>query len=272
MVNASTEDWEEYLYIPLWRTIRLEDVQLFVRMLDAGANFVGNGILHDAVRGGLEEFCQLLLARGADVDEHDKYGANDTPLMAAVPFAFGVSMAELLLAAGANVDERNFNDMSALDLAVYEGNVSFVQLIAGRVRDINEYDREGKTVLHYTTSVEIVNELVSAGSDVNGGRDGTPLHYASEGGQVDVMVALLGFGASPNITDERGDTALHVLCYTRAAGFRHAVHKLLEFGADISSLNKNGDTPAQLLNGSTIDMTASSDEVGRVRLLLRAGM
>ncbi len=72
----------------------------------------------------------------------------------------------------------------------------------------------------------------------------TPLHFAAEGGNVDVIRFLLDQGAAVNAKNISGETPLHY-----ATGWCHveAVKLLLERKADVHSKTDEGDTPLHYL-------------------------
>ena len=274
MVGADAEDWGDYLHVPLLRAMKNQNLQAFVRLLDVGAS-VGHEILHFTVLDGLEEFCRVLLDRGADIDEHGDWNFNgDTPLMTAAPLSDGVGKVEILMAAGAKLDGRNKDQMSALDIAVEFDNVPMVRLIAERITNINTQDAEGWTALHYVESVDVVDILVSAGASVDStSNDGhTPLHHVSGRGLVDTVSALLRHGAKYDAASKNGNTPLHEACNAPKNGVYDVVSVLLYAGANEQQKNEDGSMPDMLLDerdAFSRKAGATTEEIDRTRLLLK---
>ncbi|CAB9521794.1 Ankyrin repeat protein [Seminavis robusta] len=69
----------------------------------------------------------------------------------------------------------------------------------------------------------------------------TQLHIAVSRGREKTAVLLLRAGASPNMRDESGDSALHLVC--GPSGRSDLVELLLGHGASINVQNRDGNTP-----------------------------
>ena len=71
----------------------------------------------------------------------------------------------------------------------------------------------------------------------------TPLHYAALQGHADVVTALLEAGASVDAVDKQGDTPLH---YAAGQGHADVARALLEAGASVRAANQQRKTPLHL--------------------------
>lgn len=111
----------------------------------------------------------------------------------------------------ANTEARYHNDNTALILAAYYG------------------------------SLEKVNALLKAGSDVNAKNmyGMTALMYAAECGYADIAKALLEGGADINATNNEGSTALMIAAIHAR---EDAADVLIDAGADAKVKNNNGKT------------------------------
>jgi hypothetical protein len=113
-----------------------------------------------------------------------------------------------------------------------------------------------------------VADVARMGGNVDARDDGgnTPLHLASERGDVNMVETLLKCDADPNSKNSRGDTPMH-----SAVRWDHApvVRALSKWGADERIANDDGKTPldvAREQNGSeTVLRAVSSKRCCRVR-------
>jgi len=72
----------------------------------------------------------------------------------------------------------------------------------------------------------------------------TALHCACSAGHTGVAVQLLEAGASPDMVNHRGETALHAVA--ARSGRVELVQALCSHGATINVVNSEGETPLQL--------------------------
>ena len=99
-----------------------------------------------------------------------------------------------------------------------------------------------KTPLHYACengNMQLVEALVDRGADVNA-RDeiqSTPLHEASFNGHTDVALYLVGLGADVNARTTSQSTPLH---YASFVGHTEVAIALVNMGADVNAIDNNG--------------------------------
>jgi ankyrin repeat protein len=175
---------------------------------------------------------QLLLARGADVNEQDDYGR--TPLMYAAADT-GIETFRFLLDHGANVNIRD-KDGPVLLQVLEGGNFDIVRLLLQHGADVHLSYEDGKTPLMQIAQMgdeEFARELLRRGADINArDKEGkTALHYAAR--DCDLIVGfLLKNGAKVNVRDKEGRTPLKVAL----------ANKCLDghFGVVIAMLRKAG--------------------------------
>ena len=186
----------------------------------------GTTELHLGVRAGDVPFVRGQIARGANVNAKNEYGA--TPMSEAALVA-DVAILRVLLDAGADVESANADGQTALMVVARSGRVEAATLLLARGAKVNAVEGwRGQTALMWAAAQshpEMVRLLIASGADVNarsqvndwarqvtaepravyrpaGGL--TPLMYAAREGCVDCARALLEAGAELNLPDPEG--------------------------------------------------------------------
>lgn len=150
-----------------------------------------------------------------------------------------------LLEAGADVNamDENYN-LSALMVAVAQGNLEIVQALLWAGAEVNARGSSGQTALMNVserTSVEVVKALLAAGAEIDAQDDegDTALIALAAMSNVEALKALLFAGASANTKNNKGETALIV-----AAGrdIIENVKALIDGGANVYERDEEGET------------------------------
>jgi ankyrin repeat protein len=189
-------------------------------------------IIVAAALGWTERVAQIL-----DVDPGQVRAtlSGRTPLHTASARGY-VDIAELLLARGADVNQMNPETMETpLHVAVSQRQWRTARLLAERGADLGSRGRSGLTPLHMALShPRLVRLLLAAGASVNVCDDEgrTPLHHAVEQGDTDSLALLLAHGAKVKVTDKFGWTPLHTACIRRNEA---AADILLANGAEMDA-------------------------------------
>lgn len=214
-----------------------------------------------AVRHGDIDAVRLFLAKGALVNAAAADGT--TPLLMAVVRGH-VEIAELLLAAGADA-KASGTGYTALHWAAGTWESAFS-------RDYRAGDWPRLVGLSGDRRVRMITALLDRGADVNARTTrfvprfgssawkihngaspvgATPFFFAASVGDIDVMKMLLARGADPGIATGDGTTPLMAAAglaveesETRIPESRHleAVRFLIDLGADVKAVNRQGDT------------------------------
>ncbi|KAJ9597346.1 hypothetical protein L9F63_011786 [Diploptera punctata] len=228
-------------------------------------------MLHAAVEYGHLELVQLLVDKGADVNNTSNV-YNATPLMLAAEHGY-MKGAKLLVEHGASVNVRESRGLTALFFAAQNQNYEMVNflspltscdatdinsvicaagcgdmeaaLILVQNQCINSQDKWGNTALFLAACLgkhEVVEFLLEAGADVNyfNKDKRTPLLQAADLGHVMVVESLVEHGASVNTRNSFGDTALLLACQN---GQHEIVEFLLQHMADVDMSGQFNLTP-----------------------------
>jgi uncharacterized protein len=225
------------------------------------------------------ETARLLLAAGANAKIANRYGV--TPLSLAATNR-NAAMAEALLNAGADANAKLPGGDTMLMTAARTGNAEIVRMLLEHGADVNaKGEAYGETALVWAAQenhAEAAQVLIAHGADVNGptnplerskdrfGLEGvltilphgswTPLMYAARQGSLETARLLVDKGASVNLKDPDGSTALVIAIinshYDTAA-------MLTEKGADPNITDAAGMGALY----ATVDMNTLGEVYGR---------
>jgi len=169
--------------------------------------------LHEASMYESAECAKLLLSHGADTKHRTKWG--NTALHLAAREA-NSEVLNLLLQYGSEIDAKTNSPAAetALHLAVVGSCTESVQFLLKAGADVNAEDATGDKPLHRAVrhaSPYSIPLLVAGGTDVNsaGAQGWTPLHIASYYGLDDCAEELVKLGASRDIPDHLGCSAMY---------------------------------------------------------------
>lgn len=186
---ASPEQWKEWLRVPLEHAAADGNVDLFTRLMDAGADSSagwrgcgGRTLLGAAARGKDVTVVSALLEAGAkpDVDVlFQEHAPHQLPRKSAPLHVAAYQGTELaskaLLLAGANPNLRDDYEQTPLHRAASSeewGSVRVLRALLNHGCKVNVRDDEGLTALHLAAGVECnsgdkVRVLLEAGAKVN---------------------------------------------------------------------------------------------------------
>jgi uncharacterized protein len=237
----------------LVRAVRLGDRSAVQALLKGRADVNagdpdGTTPLHWAVHAGDVSLASLLLQAGADVTRANRYGV--TPLHLAAVNG-NTTLAKALVDAGADAKARLPEGETILMTAARTGNPEALTVLLDAGADVEARDSwYGESALIWAAAEnhgEAVRLLVLRGADPDGRsatlaferrRTGqsvlplgswTPLMYAARENAIDAGRALAGSGASLDLTDPDGATALVIAIINAHYDF---AAMLLDAGAD----------------------------------------
>jgi ankyrin repeat protein len=215
--------------------------------------------LHEASRINHHECLNLLLDRGADVNEKT-HPEGWTPLHMASRNNHNECV-NILLNHGASINEKNNRGMTPLHLVSIYGHCcdeTLIKILLNKGADVNEKSDDGSTPLHYISasgnlnSATVIKIFLNNGANINEeNNDGeTPLCMAvTRSGRDDAVTTLLEHGANVNCKLRDGNSLLHYLAmrdYDFGGQFRgcsdNRIKILLKYGANPYQPNNQGQS------------------------------
>lgn len=232
---------------PLCAAIFKKRTTVVSRLEEAGAQ---HDVITSTFLGEKEEVMRLIREDPALVNaefyQHDPH--FDATLLHYAVSGVHVDIVALLIDRGAKV--RPYSDL-LLRFAIWRRNEEILRRLLEAGLDVTQ-----KTLLQgdigNATLVEMLRSF-GARIEIDASENGWPsLVYVcrgDRGGNPQSVQALLDQGADVNITNYKGQTALH--CAAKA-GFVEPVRILLAHGADVNVQDRDGDTPLHAACKSTI--------------------
>ncbi|KAK7074366.1 hypothetical protein SK128_009451 [Halocaridina rubra] len=259
---------------PLHFAARVGKVQIFDMLMVAGADIAaedndGYTPLHVAIAERNENIFRKLyeFAKRKNLNLLDYINATnkrqETPLHFA-SYTGNVKIIKLLVHAGANITAIDKEGNTPLHVAISAKQIDAVQELLNFRKNEKEYlnklltttNNIKKAPLHIaarTGSVKVLKMLIGNGADATAiDEDGyTPLHVAVENNNDDVVDELLKHQENKNenfsdlldVPNNAQKTSLHFAAHT---GNLDIFKRLLEAGADITAIDKDGFTPLHI--------------------------
>lgn len=154
--------------------------------------------LHHAVMHGFVQLVRILLARGVDANQHDRFHRSMLSLATDYNQA---EIVKLLLSHGADVDSTDYQGRAALSYATDRGYLAIVHLLLDAGAQINTADKNGCTPLMLAVLKNhdgLLRQLVQRGADIHmeNKRGRTTLSFAASAGLDQIVQYLEGQGAN----------------------------------------------------------------------------
>lgn len=276
-VNKPTHDNRIYLH---WAASKgnLEIVDYLIKkgsninLEDSQGNFP----ITAAANAGVDNTAVYDAFFKAGIDPKKKYANGSNLLLMAIPFDKNLTLSTYFATKGMSLKDVDNEGNTAFDYSARTGNISLLKTLLGKGvkptdnalliaaqgsrRESNPIEtykylveevkikasatnKDGQNVLHFLANkanqTEIINYFLSKGVDANKvDNDGnTPFMIAASAREKGALDVLLPITQNTNTQNKKGETAL-----TKAiqSGTVEAVTLLLEKGADVQILDKNG--------------------------------
>jgi len=219
---------------------------------------------------------KLLLEGGADPDYFNS-GINIETLLFKVIRDGDDEVFELLLERGASIENTDYECMTPLHIASKCGRNEYVRLLLEKGANIEHRDVDGKTPLHAAKNEETMKILLNWGANIDSKDDYNP--YTGNGGNTPLwslvrikkttigIKLLLNEGA--NIYDEDGSTPLH---YASFCGDYDIVKVLLENGVNVEDKDDEGKTAKDFAKGEIMNLFEKFDKSTTIQCFVRTAM
>ena len=191
-----------------------------------------------------ETIAQMLLSAGAKVNVFDARG--DTSLHLALHKNCSAQIVQLLVDHGAIINAVNHKHQTALVFAAHHGHTDALKVLLANGADPNIPDKDHDTVLHNAIrknyNKETLQMIIKHGANLNAinAESQTPLMLTCMDDQTDAMKLLLDCGANPTITDEQGETCLHVAVHKHLG--EETLQHIIDHSACLNDVNDKNQT------------------------------
>lgn len=230
----------------LHKAVLLHDIPRVKQLISQGAdvNYRSNGrpLLVWAAQSANPELVKTLLEAKAEVNLPDE-GIGHTALMRAIETQ-NLEITKILLDAKADPNAKEANGSPVLFLAIKSSVPAILQAVIDAGADVKFKNADEETAAliavmeNGETTPEMISILAKAGADLNAANIiYTPLAYAIQQGNKEVVKALLKGGADANLKSPGGRTPIEY------AEGREMTEILLQAKANPNITGDNGSTP-----------------------------
>lgn len=294
-LNTNDEDGDTPLTFALG--VDNIDINIIKSLVDHGAsidypNEKGYTPVVLSVLYGNKDILDYFLSKGADPNTINKKDNNS--LLAISYLVNNIDIFKFLLDHGANTDvvlnTKEYRNRSLLLDALEKGRLDVVEILLNNGLNPNVKDKNGIVPLFYAVSykdIPSIKLLLSYGADINAKAPNgkTVLSIAIEDGYFDIIKLLVDAGAEIDISslsavedldlfkylfqsfnldvNGKGKSGAPILVSQAYDGSEEIVNFLLDNGANINSVDKDGFTP--------LHEACLSNNLDMVKLLLNRG-
>lgn len=203
-----------------------------------------HSLLHLAAFNGQSDMAQLLIDKGAKVDERTHDGNALTPLHLAAGQGH-LKTVSLLIEKGADLEARGkgarYKAWNALVFAAWNAHNNMVELLIQKGSELKPVTLWFSV---YSGNKDTVQLLLEKGVevDVPEGKTWGPLHAAVEKGYLELVRLLLEHGVNVNRKASLDKTPLHAVIYWRK-DHKEIVRLMLNNGAEVDAMDSYKETP-----------------------------
>ena len=198
-------------------------------------SFRNNTLLHEAARGNTSEIFQLLLEHNLDPFEKNVFGSSPLHLAAANGDTNIVDIYLAMRNIDAGLNMVDLDGSSALAVAIEKEHIQIAHQLISQGADIHLLDRFHQSSLNLSSCLKettVFKELIEGGVDVNKADifGYTALHRSAERGKLEACEMLIDRGADINV--EAFVTKLTPLHFAGQRNNVDIIRCLLKAGAD----------------------------------------
>ncbi|WP_456201480.1 ankyrin repeat domain-containing protein [Wolbachia endosymbiont of Protocalliphora sialia] len=248
--GVNVDEADKNGWAPLHYAAKFDQLEVAKFLIEKGANInaadtstIGEKPIHVAAENNSKNIIEFLISKGVSVNDTDKDGR--TPLYWA-SWNGRLDVVEYLIGKGADISAKDKDGRNPLDVAKghqYDNVVEYLQQAELRLnKQLLTAVQDG--------DFEKVKDLVSRGASLDAAnidaqdKDGkTPLHFAAQEGNLDMVQFFLNRGANIKAKDMYGWTPLH---FASAYGKFDVVKFFLDSNINIRAKDRYGDTPLHL--------------------------
>ncbi|CBN76536.1 conserved unknown protein [Ectocarpus siliculosus] len=275
--EVTSEQWKQWLQVPLEHAAARGNLDLFTRLMDAGGfggergwrGCNGRTLLGAAAWGKSDKVVRALLEAGAGDDVNVLFGPEGKSALHVAAARGAEEASKALMVAGADPNLFDCKGYRPLHVAAKTGHDRVISLLLLKGAHVDGKTSSGETPLHLAASkghALCISELLLGGADkdVADFGDQTPLYKAANYNHLRIFKQLLSAGADRCRTNVNGWSPLEVAAHL---GHTTIVKAFLETGSEVDTGDDQGYTAIHC----AVNRHGPLDNGAVVRLLLEAG-